>query len=177
MKKYNSIFLGINILLAIGLVTGASMYASFQDNNQIPPNNNTSAPINTSATPQVKQGSLTSNGLLVSNAEVQAPVFRSSQNGGYYVHPVGSSRLVNVYADHVYTYGHINAPDIYIRNAGRWASQLGRPSGPRIWRNVYQLNHPAWADRWLQCADNEVMTGMYYNPHNWHILVQCRSVN
>lgn len=123
LRKYNLLFLGINILIAISLVTVSSLYASFSDNFASPPDNNTSAPINTSATTQVKQG------VLVSNSEVQAPVFRSSQNGGYYLHPIGSSRLNAVYADHIHSYGYIDTADVYLRNAGRWASQVRGVNG------------------------------------------------
>ena len=135
MNRFNIIMLVANIILAIVIVTTASVYATFTDNMGTPPNGNTSAPINTSPAFQVKQGTLQLGG------ELQAPLFRDTNNGGYYLDPTGNSRVANVYSDYTYSYGAIDAPDVYLRNAGKWASQVrgvngyciqcrGRDSGP-----------------------------------------------
>jgi hypothetical protein len=112
----------------------------------------------------------------ITNGEVQGAFFRDRNDGNFYVDPNGNSRVVAVYADYIYSYGYADVRNIYLRDAGRWASQMGSLGG-RSWRNVYQLDSPTWGDRWLQCADNEVMSGMYYNPTSWHIMIQCRPLN
>ncbi len=138
--KYNHIvILFASILISIISLSVSYSYASFSDTLSIPPNNNTAAPINTSGENQVK------NGAFQSNSELLAPVFRSSQDSRYYIHPIGASRLNQIYSDYIYNYGAIDAPDVYLRNAGRWASQVnGSPN--RFWISGsygFAYNHPS----------------------------------
>lgn len=58
--------------------------------------------------------------------DIRAAVFYDRINTGYYVQPRGTNRLNYVVADNVYAYGTGNFADVYIRNAGRWASQVGQ---------------------------------------------------
>lgn len=57
---------------------------------------------------------------------VYASWIRDLNNGGYYLDLNGNTRIRNVYADYLQVYNHIRTPDVYIENAGRWASQLGQ---------------------------------------------------
>ncbi len=153
MKKYNLIFLGLSMLVSLGIVSTASIYASFSDNGSVPPNNNAAAPLNVSGATQTKQG------VLQSASEIQAPVFRSNQNGNYYIHPIGGSRLNAVYVDFLYSYGTAEVHDIYLRSVGRWASQLGSPTcnwgGARI---VSGDNFGCQNDITLYCTNGRITT-------------------
>jgi hypothetical protein len=56
---------------------------------------------------------------------IQANILYDRYNTGYYIQPRGTSRMNYVVFDNTYTYGTGNYADVYLRNAGRWASSLG----------------------------------------------------
>lgn len=179
MKPNHILILTISVSLAILSLSVSYVYASFNDTNSIPPANNTAGPINTSGSTQVKQG------VLGSNAEVQAPVFRSNQNGGYYIHPIGSSRLNAIYADNVHSYGTMNANDYYIRSIGRWVSSLRNgdwaSAGWFQYRNDGRTDGP-WCKFLNEYTGNCSCPGgsyplVYYADstfNQWHTTVYCR---
>lgn len=109
----------------------------------------------------------------ITNGEVQGAFFRDRNNGNFYVDPNGSSvqrdiftniiydrndtrfylnpnnasRVQSVYADYLYSYGSADVRNIYLRDAGKWASQVGE-----IYiRNFGRVNEPAY----LQCPNGD----------------------
>ena len=179
MKPNQIMILTVSICIAILSISVSYVYASFNDTTSTPPLGNTEPPINTSGSTQVKQG------VLGSNAEVQAPVFRSNQNGGYYVHPIGSSRLNGVYADNVHSYGTMNSADYYIRNIGRWASSLR--NGDWASAGWYQYRADNRTDGpWCKflneytggcsCPAGSYVVSYYPDStfNQWHVSIYCR---
>lgn len=67
------------------------------------------------------------NGVSILN-DVRSSIYYDRLNTGYYIQPRGTSRLNYVVFDNTYTYGTGNYADVYLRNAGRWASQVGQIS-------------------------------------------------
>jgi hypothetical protein len=91
-------YTSISILMIISLI-GQPVKASFTENTSAPTGNNTSLPLNTSATTQIKAGAL------ISNTYMQADVFYDRYNAGYYLQPRGTNRVNYVVADNQLTYG------------------------------------------------------------------------
>ncbi|MFZ4763249.1 MAG: hypothetical protein ACOYK8_10580, partial [Alphaproteobacteria bacterium] len=48
--------------------------------------------------------------------------------------------------------------------------------GPRVWRNVNQLDLEGWGSRRLWCNDDEIQTGYFYNSASWAIQIECRKI-
>jgi hypothetical protein len=60
---------------------------------------------------------------------LQADIVYDRNNTGYYIDPAGTSRMNYVVFNNTYTYGNGNYNDVFIRSAGRWASQINRVRG------------------------------------------------
>jgi hypothetical protein len=58
---------------------------------------------------------------------MQAPIFYDANNTGYYVNPDGGSNLSGLsVAGAIGVGAHVDTADVWLRNVGRWASQVGR---------------------------------------------------
>lgn len=182
MKPNHILILSISISLAILSLSVSFVYASFQDNTSTPPNDNVSAPINTGGGLQVKEGPFRS------NSEIQGTVFRSTQNAGYYVHPNGSSRLNNILADNVHSYGTMNAHDVLIRNTGgapRWVSTFRNADWASAGWYQYRVGGGT-AGPWCKflntytggcsCPGGSYIVANHpdSNHNQWHMTVYCR---
>ena len=95
---------------------------------------------------------VTSNNTVYAAGEVRGAYFRDANNGSYYLNPnsvsilndvraniyydrgntsyymnlAANSRFNGVYANTLYSYGYANVRNIYLRDVGRWASDIGR---------------------------------------------------
>jgi hypothetical protein len=56
---------------------------------------------------------------------MQAPIFYDANDTGYYADPNGTSRMNALTINSLYSYGNLDVNDMWIRAAGKWASQLG----------------------------------------------------
>jgi len=116
IKKLTFILI-ITIALTLGLsISLQSLLAAWTAPTAIPPNDNTAAPINVSATGQAKQGGLilntsaSANGLIVQygnvgigtvspgakldvNGDIYSTIMYDRDNTGYYINPAGTSKF------------------------------------------------------------------------------------
>lgn len=77
----------------------------------------------------------------------QANIYYDAYNNGYYMQPRGTSRMNYTINDNEYTYGNGNINDIYIRAAGKWASQLGGGGANTGALGSYSSNNN-WTGSW-----------------------------
>ncbi|HBP01317.1 MAG: Conserved hypothetical periplasmic protein [Candidatus Moranbacteria bacterium GW2011_GWE1_49_15] len=138
---------------AVGIVLGLSLQftRAWVEPTVAPPGGNIGAPINTGNVSQTKNGFLgavgmkSTSGLEVGNAGNAYTYLTlrddESPNGVKYIHANsnvvgflnGAGNWINYWGDNgdSYQVGNANANDVYIRAAGKWASQLG--GGTSAW--------------------------------------------
>lgn len=77
--------------------------------------------------------------------DVRANIYYDRGNTSYYMNPAGNSRFNGVYGNTLYSYGYANVRNIYLRDVGRWASDIGRISP-----GIYALPiTPGWRYQWV----------------------------
>jgi hypothetical protein len=164
-KKFKqAIYISSITVLGIALGFALQIASAWMEPTVAPPGGNLGAPLNTSAIAQTKEGSLTLNhirtlnGMDVGNAGGAYTYLTlrddESPNGVKYIH--ANSNVVGFLNGHgnwisywhnngdSYQVGNGNVSDVYIRAAGKWASQMGVSGGFCVFKRT-GYSCPSWA--------------------------------